>query len=91
MDRAIENKAKKRRKYYWIGGSVLILGLLIWQIFFADHSSKLNVDADRLTIVEVVEQEFLDYMNANGTVEPITTIYLDAVEGGRIEEILIEM
>ncbi len=90
MDRAIENKAKKRRKYYWIGGSVLILGLLIWQIFFADHSSKLNVDADRLTIVEVVEQEFLDYMNANGTVEPITTIYLDAVEGGRIEEILIE-
>ena len=90
MDRAIENKAKKRRKYYWIGGSVLVLGLLTWQIFFADHSSKLNVDSDRITIVDVVEQDFLDYMNANGTVEPISTIYLDAVEGGRIEEILIE-
>ncbi len=90
MDRVIENKAKKRRKYYWIGGSIVVVALLVWQIFFADHSSKLNVDADRLTIVEVVEQEFLDYMNANGTVEPISTIYLDAVEGGRIEEILIE-
>jgi HlyD family secretion protein len=90
MDRIIENKAKKRRKYYWIGGSVLVVALLVWQIFFADHSSKLNVDTDRLTIVDVVEQDFLDYMNANGTVEPIATIYLDAVEGGRIEEILIE-
>ncbi len=90
MDRVIENKAKKRRKYYWIGGSTIVVALLVWQIFFADHSSKLNVDADRLTIVEVVEQEFLDYMNASGTVEPISTIYLDAVEGGRIEEILIE-
>ena len=90
MDRVIENKAKKRRKYYWIGGSILIVGLLTWQIFFADHTSKLNVEIDRLAIVDVVEQEFLDYMNANGTVEPISTIYLDAVEGGRIEEILIE-
>ena len=90
MDRIIENKAKKRRKYYWIGGSVLVVALLVWQIFFADHSSKLNVDSDRITIVDVVEQDFLDYMNANGTVEPISTIYLDAVEGGRIEEILIE-
>lgn len=90
MDRIIENKAKKRRKYYWIGGSVLVLALLVWQIFFADHSSKLNVDTDRLTIVEVLQQDFLDYMNANGTVEPIATIYLDAVEGGRIEKILIE-
>jgi HlyD family secretion protein len=90
MDRVIENKAKKRRKYYWIGGSTIVVALLVWQIFFADHSSKLNVDAERVTIVEVVEQEFLDYMNANGAVEPISTIYLDAVEGGRIEEILIE-
>ena len=90
MDRIIENKAKKRRKYYWIGGSIIVVALIVWQIFFADHSSKLNVDADRLTIVEVLEQDFLDYMNANGTVEPISTIYLDAIEGGRIEEILIE-
>ena len=85
MDRIIENKAKKRRKYYYSGGSAVIIALITWQIFFADHSSKLNVDRDKLAIAEVVEQDFLDYMNANGTVEPITTIYLDAVEGGRID------
>ena len=90
MDRIIENSAKKRRVFYWIGGSTVVVALLVWQLLFADHSSKLNVESGRLTIVEAVEQEFLDYMNANGTVEPITTIYLDAVEGGRIEEILIE-
>lgn len=90
MDRIIENKAKKRRKYYYIGGAIVILGLVVWQIFFADHTSKLNVEKDKVTIAEVVEEEFLDYMNANGTVEPISTVYLDAVEGGRIEKILIE-
>ena len=67
-----------------------MVALLVWQLLFADHSSKLNVDSDRLTIVEAVEQEFLDYMNSQGTVEPVSTIYLDAVEGGRVEEILIE-
>lgn len=90
MDRIIKNKAKKRRMSFFIAGAVVVSGLAIWQIFFADHSSKLNVEIDKLTIAEVVRQEFLDFMNANGTVEPNATIFLDAVEGGRIEKILIE-
>jgi HlyD family secretion protein len=59
-------------------------------LFFSDHSSKLNVERDKLTISEVVENEFLDYMTATGNVEPLTTVYLDAIEGGRVEQILIE-
>jgi len=90
MDRIIENKAKKRRKIFWIAGSVIIVGLIAYQLIWADHSSKLNVDKDKITIATVVEEEFLDYMTATGTVEPIATIYLDAIEGGRVEQILIE-
>lgn len=90
MDRIIENKSKKRRKILWISAGVVIVGLVLYMLFLADHSSKLNVERDKITISEVVENEFLDYMTATGTVEPLTTVYLDAIEGGRVEQILIE-
>jgi HlyD family secretion protein len=90
MDRIIENKSKKRRQILWISIAVVFVGLVVFLLFFSDHSSKLNVERDKLTISEVVENEFLDYMTATGTVEPLTTVYLDAVEGGRVEQILIE-
>jgi HlyD family secretion protein len=90
MDRIIENKSKKRRRILWISVSVLVVGLVVYMLFFSDHSSKLNVERDKLTISEVVENEFLDYMTATGNVEPLTTVYLDAIEGGRVEQILIE-
>jgi len=90
MDRIIENKSKKRRRILWISVSVVLVGLVLYMLFLSDHSSKLNVERDKITISEVVENEFLDYMTATGNVEPLTTVYLDAVEGGRVEQILIE-
>ena len=90
MDRIIENKSKKRRRILWISLSVLVVTFIVYLLFFTDHSSKLNVERDKLTISDVVEAEFLDYMTATGNVEPLTTVYLDAVEGGRVEKILIE-
>lgn len=90
MDRIIENKAKKRRRILWISFAGIMVLTLAYLIFFSDHSTKLNVQGDKLTIAEVIESEFLDYMTATGTVEPLTTVYLDAVEGGRVDKILIE-
>ncbi|TSA33896.1 MAG: HlyD family efflux transporter periplasmic adaptor subunit [Porphyromonadaceae bacterium] len=90
MDRIIENKSKKRRRIIWISVSTVIVGVVLYMLFLADHSSKLNVERDKLTISEVIENEFLDYMTATGNVEPLTTVYLDAIEGGRVEQILIE-
>jgi HlyD family secretion protein len=52
-----------------------------------DRSSKLNVDLDKVTIEEVKRDIFQDYISIIGTVEPIQTVYLDATEGGRVEEI----
>jgi HlyD family secretion protein len=90
MDSIIENKAKKRRRILWISFAGIMVLTLAYLIFFSDHSTKLNVQGDKLTIAEVIESEFLDYMTATGTVEPLTTVYLDAVEGGRVDKILIE-
>lgn len=44
----------------------------------------------KITIREVIYDKYQDYISVNGVVEPIKTIYLDAIEGGRVDEILIE-
>jgi HlyD family secretion protein len=89
MDRKIEKKGLSRQTilYIFLGALVLVVaGIMI----FGDKSSKYNVDVSRLAIDEVVMDVFQDYITEQGIVEPITTIYLDAVEGGRVEEILID-
>ncbi len=91
MDRVIEKKHKwLNKRTVWITvGSVLIL-LVSYNIFFGDKSSKLNVEKEKITIESIIEDEFKDYIAQTGTVEPIRTIYLDAIEGGRVDEILID-
>jgi len=89
MDRRIENKGL-RKKHIWLGVTVLIFLLVLIHVVFGDKSSKLNVDQDRISIGEVQADKYQDYISVNGSVEPIQTIYLDAVESGRVEEILIE-
>jgi len=62
----------------------------MYMAFFADRTSTYRVEKDKLIIGTVVEEQFNDYITVPGTVEPISTIFLDAQEGGRVEEILIE-
>ena len=89
MDKKIEKKGIPRKYiWYFLFGALMITVLVV--IIFGDKSSKYNVDVSRITIEEVKQDVFQDYITVQGTVEPITTIYLDAVEGGRVEEILIE-
>jgi HlyD family secretion protein len=90
MDRIIEKKRGLTMKKAIYG--ILAVGLIALLAFaiFGDKGSKYNVDLSRITIDEVVRDVFQDYITEQGTVQPIRTIYLDAVEGGRVEEILIE-
>ena len=90
MDRKLEKKRGITRKniWYFLFGALMLVVLAI--IIFGDKSSKYNVDVSRITIEEVRQDVFQDYITVQGTVEPITTIYLDAVEGGSVQEILIE-
>ena len=89
MDRKIEQKGL-RKKHIWIGTGSLIFILVILQLIFGDKSAKLNVELDKIAIGEIIADKYQDYISVNGTVEPIKTVYLDAVESGRVEEKLIE-
>ncbi len=90
MDRPIEKKKGLQKKHIWyiLAGAAFIM--LLYMAFFTDRTSTYKVESDKLIIESVVEDQFNDYITVPGTVEPITTIYLDALEGGRVEEKLIE-
>ena len=89
MDRKIEKK-RFGKKQIWIGIGILLVLLVLLQMIFGDKSSRFNVEQDKITIGEVTAGKYQDYISVNGTVEPIQTIYLDAVESGKVEKILIE-
>ena len=52
--------------------------------------SKLNIEKERISISTVKNDVFQENIPVNGIVLPITTIYLDALEGGRVEEKFVE-
>ena len=89
MDRPIDNRKKKKIRIFY---SVLIVSGLIILILSLSliRGKKVTVLADRLTISEVEYGSFQEYIPLNGIIQPIKTIYIDAVEGGRVEEIFVE-
>ncbi len=66
---------------------VLLLILLIWN---PSSYSTYRVESGKLTIAEVQYGDFQEYILLGGTVMPSRTVYLDAVEGGRVEAIYLE-
>lgn len=69
---------------------MVLMGLSFASYYFTSGNKKLNVAADRITISEVKQGSFREFIPVNGTVLPVNTIYLDAAEGGRVEEKLAE-
>src|SRR5690606_23312100 len=90
MDTKIESKKGIRPKHIGIAVIVFLVGAFIAYLAFGDTSNSLKVEKEKITISEVINNEFNDYVSISGLVNPITTVYLDAYEGGRVMEILIE-
>lgn len=90
MDRPIPRKKGIRKKHVIYATVSLAFVLLLYMAFFTDRTSTFKVEKEKLIIGTVVRDQFNDYITVPGTVEPIRTVFLDAQEGGRVEEILIE-
>lgn len=90
MDKQIPKKRWKPKRDIPIGLGVLLFSILIFSIAFGDRSSKLNVQSERITISEVEQGPFQEYIPVIGTVIPIRTVYLDVMEGGRVNTIYLE-
>lgn len=90
MDIKIEKKKGLRPKHYLYIGIGLILLFVGYQIAFGNSASTFRAEKEKLSIAEITHGKFDDYISINGNVAPITTIYMDAYEGGRVTEKLIE-
>lgn len=90
MDIQLEKKKGLRPKHYgYIALGVLLL-FVAYQLLFTTSVSTFRTEKDKLSIADVTQGKFDDYITINGNVAPITTIYMDAYEGGRVTEKLIE-
>jgi HlyD family secretion protein len=93
MDKIIEKKKGIARAFtmkavpYWLG-VMFAIGIVV--LIVQSGSGVMRVNSDTLTIVEVVEGEFNDYIRLNGQVQPMTTIQLSPLEGGVVQEIIVE-
>jgi HlyD family secretion protein len=89
MDREVARKGLSTRVKIGLGAIGLIL-LLATFYYFAPSANSQTVPASRLTISTVTQGRFDDFLPLRARVEPSVTVFLDAVEGGRVEQVLVE-
>lgn len=90
MDRVIEKKRWTPKKILAISAIVIFSFFLVYLMFIRDKSSKLYIDKNQLTITEVKEGKFQEFIPVDGIVIPKTTYYIDAIQGGVVEAIYSE-
>lgn len=90
MDRAIPKKFWTKQRIILSILGALFLTFVVWQFGFADKRSKLNVEAEKLTVSEVKDGNFDEYIIVQGVVQPLKTIQLDAIVGGYVTQKLVD-
>lgn len=90
MDRIIEKKKWTTKKILSIAAISVFVIFILYLLFFRDKSSRLYVDRNQLTVVEVQEDKFKEFIPIDGVVYPKTTVYIDAVQGGVVEAVFVE-
>jgi HlyD family secretion protein len=90
MDRIIEKKKWTTSKILSVSGIIAVVLLIFGSFYFTSGKTRLNVNTERITISEVKKGPFREFIPVNGIVLPLTSIYLDALEGGRVEEKFVE-
>lgn len=90
MDRAVTTRRLPLRIRIALGAAALALaaGAATWTI--AQSTGSQTVATSNLTIATVTRGRFDDFVPLRARVTPLVTVFLDAVEGGRIERVLVE-
>ena len=89
MDKVVQRRTPPLKAKLALGavGVAALLGVA-W--FAMPDSSSQTVPADRDAISTVTQGRFDDFLPLRARVTPLITVYLDAIEGGRVEEVLVE-
>ena len=89
MDRTVETRRLSARLKIAIAAVAIIVaaGLFWW---FAPSGTSQAVGADRVTISTVRTGQFEDFIPLRARVTPLLTVYIDSIEGGRVEQVIAE-
>lgn len=90
MDKKIEKKYWSKKRISLISGGAVVALLLLYNLIFADHRSKLNVEKDKITVSTVTKGTFDQYIVVTAVVLPLKTIRLDAIVGGYVSQKYLE-
>ncbi len=87
MDRRIENSSSPRGKFILLA----LLGILAAAAigFWLARSPELTVERERLTISTVRADQFYEYINLTGRIEPGETYFIDSKVAGNVERIFV--
>lgn len=90
MDRAIDPRPARRKRLIAIGciGGLGLLLVIFWASSFT--TSRVRVEAAKVTIGTVQKGLFKEFIPVTGTVQPIQTVFLDALEGGTVKQRFVE-
>ena len=89
MDRTVTRRGLPRWIGLAIGGAAMLL-LLAMGWWLMPTAGTQSLAADRVRLSEVKRGVFEDFIPLRARVTPLVTVYLDAIEGGRVEKILVE-
>ncbi|MEO1577004.1 MAG: biotin/lipoyl-binding protein, partial [Pseudomonadota bacterium] len=88
MDRTIENSRTRPVVMAVVALALLVAAVVGYRSL--DQSTSFTLDGQRLRIETVTTGTYEDFIPLRAAVEPERTVYLDAIEGGRVEKVLVE-
>jgi len=90
MDRRVEKKTSYGRYAAYGAGAIAALLFAWWFVDALLGGRSLSVNSQRITVSNVTVGTYEDFIPLRGRLIPRSTVFLDAIEGGRVEEILVE-
>ena len=90
MDRKIEKKKwtpKNISIITSVGGFALFA---LYSFLFGFNESRLNIETNKISISAVTVGGFQEFIPVTGRVNPIRTVYLDVIEGGKVDSLFVE-
>lgn len=85
MDIQLEKKNSKLKQVS-VFLAVGLVGFMVWSVFSFKPVESHSIGKNQIFVADVLMDDFDDYITVEGNVIPISTIYLDAYEGGRVVE-----
>lgn len=73
-----------------IVAGILALGLIVMLIKVSTGPKIIRINSDSVQTATVLSGEFSEYVNAEGTLQPIQTIKVYTREGGFVESVLVQ-